>query len=96
VRWPMQGLNDEDLIGRGCVRGFVYSEGDKVIDWRDVEDFAGVAERKGYRVLREKVEDAEHVQLFKGKGGEKRYWGLVAKVWAVGMGLDGEQDGAQE
>jgi hypothetical protein len=34
-----------------------------------VERYAAAAEKNGYRVVKKRIEDAHHVQLFKGKGG---------------------------
>ena len=33
------------------------------------------------------VEGAEHVQMFRGKGGEQDYWGWVQRVWGLGIGV---------
>ena len=66
----------------------MYSVMDQAIDWRDVESHASIAEKKGFVVFKEKIEDAEHVQLFKGTGGEKRYWGFVQKVWEGRLDLN--------
>ncbi|TVY23598.1 hypothetical protein LHYA1_G008139, partial [Lachnellula hyalina] len=79
---PTEGLNSTELVDRETVRGFVYSKEDLAIDWRHVEAFAGVAEERGWRVERMLVEDAHHAQLFRGKGGEKDYWG----VYREGLG----------
>jgi hypothetical protein len=78
---PIEGMDDTALVRTGCVKGYVYSKEDLAIDWKDVEDSARTAEGKGYTVLRELVEGAAHVQLFKGKGGEGAYWGFMARVW---------------
>ncbi|KAF4633021.1 hypothetical protein G7Y89_g5096 [Cudoniella acicularis] len=82
---PTAGLNNVELVHKDCVKGFVYSKEDIVIDFRDVEDHANMADKKGYRVVKKLVEGGQHVQLFKGKGGEKEYWAFVEKVWALGI-----------
>lgn len=84
---PVEGMNDEKLIDRKCVRGYVYSKEDLAIDWRDVEWHAGVAEGKGLRVMKDLVHGAGHVQLFRGKGGEEGYWGFMERLWGAGMEL---------
>ena len=84
---PTEGLNSTDLLDLKTVRGFVYSKEDLAIDWKNVEAFAKVTEKKGYRVEKKMVENAEHVQLFKGKGGEKDYWGFIERVWGMGVGV---------
>ena len=83
---PMYGTNDFKFVPKDCVRGYIYSKEDLAMDWKDVERHAAVAESKGYTVVKKLVEGAEHVQLFKGKGGEKGYWDFVQKVWALGVG----------
>ena len=85
---PVEGMNDVSLIGKGCVRGYVYSKGDRAIDWRDVQWHSGLAEGKGLRVLRKEVLGAEHVQMFKGKGGEEGYWGFMRELWDAGKDMD--------
>jgi hypothetical protein len=82
---PHEGMVNNALIDKRCVNGFIYSKEDVVIDWRNVESHANLTEEKGYRVERKLIEGAEHVQLFRGKGGEKDYWAFVEKVWAIGM-----------
>lgn len=81
-------MNDVELVDKACVKGYVYSKEDLAIDWKDVEKNAEIAEEKGYPVMKELIQDAPHVQLFKGKFGEDGYWGFVAKV--LSRGLDGE------
>jgi hypothetical protein len=57
------------------------------MDWRDTERHARVAEEKGYRVVMNLIEGAGHVQMFRGKGGEKDYWGFIEKIWGLGVGF---------
>ena len=73
-----------------CVKGYIYSKEDLAINWEHVERYAAAAEKKGYRVLKKRIEDAHHVQLFKGKGGESDYWGFTQKICVMGMGLEGD------
>jgi hypothetical protein len=82
---PTYGTNDPKYVPTDCMRGYIYSKEDLAIDWNDVEKHAAVAERKGYTVLKKLVAGAEHVQLFKGKGGEKGYWGFVERLWGMSM-----------
>lgn len=81
---PHEGVNDHALIDPNCVKGFVYSKEDIIIDWRDVESHAKLAEKKGYRVEKKLIEGAEHVKMFKGAGGEEDYWGFVKMIWSMG------------
>jgi hypothetical protein len=83
---PYKGNNDPTLVEQMCVKGYVYSKEDEAMDWRDTEKHAKVAEEKGYRVVKKLIEGAGHVQMFRGKGGEKDYWGFVEKIWALGLG----------
>lgn len=82
---PIEGLNNIKLIQKECVKGFVYSKEDLVIDWRDVEDGARISEERGWKTLKMLVVDAPHVQLFKGRDGEEGYWGFMRKVWQTGL-----------
>lgn len=83
---PWDGMNDVELVDRGCVKGYVYSDEDLAIDWRDVEKNAEIAKGKGYAVMKELIHGAGHVQLFKGKLGEEGYWGFVGRVLRRGLG----------
>ncbi|KAF8862157.1 hypothetical protein BDZ45DRAFT_671211 [Acephala macrosclerotiorum] len=82
---PTYGCNDVTLVDQNSVRGYVYSKEDLAIDWRDVETHAEVAEEKGYKVVKKLVHDAQHAQLFKGRGGEEDYWGFIKGIWAMAM-----------
>jgi hypothetical protein len=86
----VKGNNDPTLVNKRCVKGYVYSKEDKAMDWRDIEKHAGVAQEKGFRVVRKLVGGAGHVQMFRGKGGEKDYWAFVEKIWGLGMELNSE------
>ena len=85
---PMEGVNNMQLIDRKCVRGFIYSKEDLAIDWRHVEDHAAAAEANGYTVVMKLVESANHVQMFKGKGGEEAYWKFVTDLWGMAIRKD--------
>jgi hypothetical protein len=78
------GLNSPKLIDQKTIMGFMYSKEDLAIDWEDVERWAKKTEENGYRVEKRLVEGAEHVQLFRGKGGEEAYWGFVQRIWGMG------------
>ncbi|KAK0667670.1 hypothetical protein QBC41DRAFT_134174 [Cercophora samala] len=48
-----RGHNDfEKLGGKEVRRGYIYSEGDELVHWRDVESHAAEARRNGFRVVR--------------------------------------------
>jgi len=82
---PTEGLASGEVVDGKAVKGFVYSKEDLAIDWKNVETYAATAENQGYRVVRKMVEGAGHVQMFKGKGGERDYWGFIEKVWEMGL-----------
>lgn len=82
---PTEGVNDVQLLDRKCVRGYIYSKEDLAIDWRHVEAHAAAAEENGYTVVKKLVEGAEHVKMFKGKGGENAYWNFVEGIWGMAI-----------
>jgi len=82
---PTYGTNDPKFVPMDCMRGYIYSKEDLAMDWKDIEKHARVAEKQGYPVVKKLVEGAEHVQLFKGIGGEKGYWNFVERLWVMGM-----------
>ncbi|RDW66019.1 hypothetical protein BP6252_09654 [Coleophoma cylindrospora] len=82
------GLNDGRLVDGRAVRGYVYSEEDRVVEARDIERHAEEAVGRGVVVRRCVIPDAEHVKLF--VGGRERedvYWGFVDETWR--WALDG-------
>lgn len=85
ARGPMEGLNDERLLSKSAVRGYVYSEEDEVIEWRDVEKHGEVGRNMGYKIERVKMGGGRHAQLFRGEGGEAVYWGFIKKLWVDGL-----------
>jgi Eukaryotic protein of unknown function (DUF829) len=80
---PHEGMYDHNMIEKNCLYGFLYSKEDVVIDWRNVEDHAAKTEERGYKVEKKLIEGAEHVQMFRGKGGERDYWGFTEKIWRM-------------
>jgi hypothetical protein len=72
-------LNDEGARKREVRRTYVYSDADRLVDWRDVEGHAGDAEQKGFGVRRERFEGSEHVAHARRDAG--RYWGVVKATW---------------
>jgi len=76
-----KGLNDERLLASGSEvrRTYVYSEGDKLVHWQDVEAHAAEAERKGFVVRREKFDGSEHVAHLRRDA--TRYWRVVKETW---------------
>ncbi|KAK3343464.1 hypothetical protein B0T25DRAFT_554382 [Lasiosphaeria hispida] len=61
-------------------RTYVYSEEDKLVDYRCVESHAAVAKERGFEVRMEKFSGTAHVLHARGET-EERYWGLVKELW---------------
>ncbi|KAK0705494.1 hypothetical protein B0H67DRAFT_649820 [Lasiosphaeris hirsuta] len=60
-------------------RAYVYSEEDKLVDWRDVERHAADAKSGGFVVRVEKFAGSAHVAH--ARRDEGRYWGVVRETW---------------
>lgn len=56
-------------------RCYIYSDGDELVDWRDVERHASDAESMGFIVRREKFLGSEHVAHM--RADPRRYWDTV-------------------
>lgn len=85
---PTDGVNDVKLIEKRCVRGYVYSKEDLAIDANDVERHAAVAEKNGYAVMKKQILGAQHVQMFRGEGGESDYWEYIESIWGTAIKVD--------
>ncbi len=76
-----RSLNDEKLFGKEGRRLYVYSTGDDMVRWQDVEEHAEEAREKGYAVDLEKFGKsghAAHLIL-----DPERYWRAVERVWGM-------------
>ncbi|KAK4186506.1 hypothetical protein QBC35DRAFT_268320 [Podospora australis] len=63
-------------------RTYIYSQGDRLVKWVDVENHGKEAKEKGFREVRmERFEGTEHVAHARGGVNEGRYWGLVKGTW---------------
>src|SRR3569833_205956 len=71
--------NDRDKNGTEVRRAYIYSEDDKLIDWRNVEDNATDAQEKGFRVRLEKFTKSPHVAH--ARTDPERYWSIVKEMW---------------
>lgn len=71
-------LNDPTIVPLHCVRTYVYSVADKLVDWRDVEAHAEEAERSGWKVMRIRFEDSPHVAHM--MVDPARYWKAVVRA----------------
>ena len=72
-------LNDPALVPIDAPRVYFYSEGDRLVEWKDVESHASVAKERGWDVRGEVFEGSGHCRHAKGVG-EERYWRLVKMV----------------
>ncbi|KAF5622255.1 transmembrane 53-B [Fusarium tjaetaba] len=61
-------------------RTYIYSEGDELIDYRDLEAQAAEAEKMGFDVHMEKFDGSLHVAH--ARKDEARYWSAVQKTWS--------------
>lgn len=61
-------------------RTYVYSEEDRLVDYRCVERHAAEARERGFEVRMERFVGTAHVLHARGDG-EARYWGLVEETW---------------
>lgn len=74
--------NEERLKQKEARRTYIYSEGDKLVKWFDVEAHGRIAQEKGFAGVRlEKFAGTEHVAHVKGEENAKRYWELVKGTW---------------
>ncbi|WEW56388.1 hypothetical protein PRK78_001831 [Emydomyces testavorans] len=77
-------LNDPGLISVGAERCYVYSKEDDLISWEHVEEHAGQARMKGWKVSREMFAGSPHVGHM--RTDPQRYWKIVARLLKVTMG----------
>lgn len=71
-------LHDEQRLDASIPRLYIYSEGDGIIDWRDVEKHADEARRKGREVVTQKIKDSEHVGHM--RKDPDTYWSAVKGI----------------
>ncbi|KAI9842550.1 MAG: hypothetical protein M1837_007063 [Sclerophora amabilis] len=75
-------LNDPSLMEPTASRCYIYSESDMMVSWRDVEEHSLIAEHRGWRVAREKVDGSAHVGHL--RADERKYWSIVETTWRSG------------
>lgn len=76
-------LNDEKVFGKKVPRLYIYSAEDEMIFWKDVQDHAEEARKKGFEgVYALPFQEGRHcAHVLKD---EARYWGAVEKLVAGG------------
>ncbi|KAH8885033.1 hypothetical protein GQ53DRAFT_751638 [Thozetella sp. PMI_491] len=60
-------------------RTYIYSEEDKLVDWKVVEKYAKDAKSKGFNTRLEKFSGSAHVAH--ARQDETRYWKIVKETW---------------
>ena len=71
-------LNDSSLFPAPTTRLYLYSKGDDLVLWQDVESHAAVAKQKGYDVRTELFDGSQHVGHV--MLDRDRYWNTVKRV----------------
>lgn len=71
--------NDRAQNRSECRRAYIYSEEDRLIDYRHVEEHAAAAAEGGYVPRMEKFSGSQHVAH--ARVDEQRYWGVVRGTW---------------
>lgn len=62
-------------------RMYIYSEGDELVNWKDVEGHMEDARGQGGKVRGEKFKGTGHVGHARGEENSRRYWGCVKGFW---------------
>ncbi|KAJ7593214.1 hypothetical protein C8J56DRAFT_930578 [Mycena floridula] len=82
ARVIVEGLERPQLlpgIDKATPRTYIYSNTDKIANFKFVEEHIGEAWGKGFNVIAERFEDSPHVAHAKQDG--VRYWGIVSDTW---------------
>lgn len=79
VQRARMDLIDMNLIKSNRGRLYLYSTGDRMVGWEDVESHALEAERSRERVKMEKWGGTPHVGHMANDG--NRYWGAIESFW---------------
>lgn len=72
-------MNDTNLISNTARRCYLYSEKDDIIGWKDVEEHAIDAARKGWAVTLVKFQGSSHVGHL--KQDPEKYWNAIENTW---------------
>lgn len=78
---------DADLSGKDVPRLYLYSKEDEIVGWRDVEEHAEIARRRGCVVRMVLFRDSAHVAHARGDG--DKYWYAVRQMIERDTRLDG-------
>ncbi|RPA71442.1 hypothetical protein BJ508DRAFT_419920 [Ascobolus immersus RN42] len=75
ARWLME----DEVVGKGVKRQFVYSETDEMVWYKDVEEHIAKEKEADLEVRVDKFEGSRHVAHAKGE--PERYWKVVDDFW---------------
>src|SRR5947207_776663 len=83
VDWVRKELDNKKLFAEKGVKCYVYSKEDELVMWEDVEKHADGAERRNWRVKRERFKGSKHIgHMLVDK---ERYWEVVRATWEEGV-----------
>lgn len=77
-----RSINDKSLVEAANAEGrltrcYIYSDGDELVDWQDVERHMSDSEACGWTVHREKFQGTPHVGHMRAQ--PERYWSVIRK-----------------
>ncbi|KAI9845605.1 MAG: hypothetical protein M1838_001665 [Thelocarpon superellum] len=73
-------LNNPEIVPIKTPRYYIYSEADRLVGWKDVEDHAREAQAKGWEATLEKMHGDHVGHMRKDEAG---YWDRVTRLWAA-------------
>lgn len=90
VRRTYMALTEKGLLPAGVPRLYLYSLADKMVDWKEIEAHARMAEENGAsgKIELVRFERSEHVAHVREDAG--RYWRSVQRAWEERK-TDGEE-----
>lgn len=77
-------LNDPDIFDLRVPRLYIYSEGDEIVNWNDVEEHASEAKSLGYQVICENFVNSSHASHL--LADSPRYWSSIQRLWSLACG----------
>ena len=76
-------LNDPKLFASGVPRLYIYSDGDRMVQWKHIEEHAEEANGLGYKVDLERYKESGHAAHM--LNDPPRYWKAVEMLWGVAL-----------
>ena len=80
VNTARQDLNDPNFLANNIPRLYFYSEADKMVNWKDIEDHAESAKELGWPIEMVKFNGTEHVHHM--RNAEDTYWNSISQIWS--------------